>query len=139
MIRAAQQASWKGTSCMRHRQQQYNSWLVIGSAPRMALIWGYTCDSSDEWTTNEPEEVHLLRTTLEVAVVWVCLRHFQLPFSSPWLLATVTYTRVQIQEREQWADNNFEQFDEMRDAWLTIPCVYFEMIDLQEALWCWAS
>ena len=139
MIRAAQQASWKGTSCRRHRQQQYYSWLVIGSAPRMALIWATRATAPTSGRTNEPDEVHLLGTTLEVAVVWVCLRHFQLRFSSPWLLATVTYTRVQIQEREQWGDNNFEQFDEMRDAWLTIPCVYFEMIDVQKALWCWAS
>ena len=51
-----------------------------------------------------------------------------------------------IQEREQWADNCFEQVDEKRDAWLTIPFVrllrdgrraLFQAI-VQKALWCWA-
>ena len=32
-------------------------------------------------------------------------------------------TGVPIQEREQWADNYFEQVDEKQDAWLTIPFV----------------
>ena len=87
----------------------------------MALIWGHTNNSFDEFAIIEPEEVHLFRATLEVAAEWVYSRHFQLAFSSPWLLATVIDTRIPIQEREQWADICFEQVDEKRDAWLTIP------------------
>ena len=33
----------------------------------MALIWGYAYTSFYEWATNEPEDVHFFRTTLQVA------------------------------------------------------------------------
>ena len=74
------------------------------------------------------------------------MRHFQLAFSGPWLLATVIDTRTPIQKREQWADNCFEQVDEKRDAWLAIRFVRLFRDDrralfqqtVQKALWCWA-
>ena len=61
-------------------------------------------------------------------------------------MATVIDTRMPIQEREQWADTCFEQVDEKRDAWLSIPFVRFVPDDrravlqptVQIALWCWA-
>ena len=102
---------------------QYSSWLATGSAPCMALMWGHTYSSFDERATNGPEEIHLVRTTLVVAAGWVYLRHFQLAFNNPWLLANVLGTRMPIQEREQWADNCVEQVDERRDAWRAIPFV----------------
>ena len=78
---------------------QYQGWLATGSAPRMALIWGFAYSSFNERATNEPKYVHFSRTTLEVAG-WCYLRHFQLAFSNPWLVATVIDTRMLIQERE---------------------------------------
>ena len=61
-------------------------------------------------------------------------------------MATVIDTRMPIQEREQWADTCFEQVDEKRDAWLSIPFVRLFPDDrravlqptVQIALWCWA-
>ena len=102
---------------------QCYSWLVTGSALCTGLVWGCSSYCFDGLATNAPEEVHFFRKTLEVAVGWVYLRHFQHPFSNPWLLATVIGTRMPIQEREQWADNYVEQVDEKRNAWLTIPFV----------------
>ena len=124
-------ASWKGASCVRHRQHAllarlWNSsvpqLVATGSALRMALILCSTY-TLDEWTTNEPQSVRLFRTTIEVTSGWVCLVHSQLAFTNPWLLATVIDTRMPTQEPEQWADNCFEKVDEKRDAWLTIPFV----------------
>ena len=119
---------------------------MTGSAPRMALIWSYTNNSLDELTTKESEEVHSFRMTLEVAAVWVYWRYFQLAVSNPWLQATIVDTGMPIQEREQWADNYFEQVDEKRDAWLTIPFLRLFrdgrralfQATVQKALWCWA-
>ena len=50
-----------------------------------------------------------------------------------------------IQEREQWTDNNFEQVNEKRGAWLTFPIGRLIREDrlalfqptVKTALWCW--
>ena len=124
---------------------QYYNWLAAGVTPRMALIWGHAYRSFDEFAINEPEEAHLSRTIPEVAAKWAYSRHFQGAFSNLWLLTTVIGQKIPIQEREQWADIYFEQVDEKRDTWLTIPFARLLRGDLralfqptvQKALW-WA-
>ena len=60
-------------------------------------------------------------------------------------MISVYHRWMPIQEREQWADNFFEEVDEKRDAWLTIAFVRFFRDDRRalfnrrcRVLWCLA-
>ena len=70
MRTAKQQAGRVPSVCdtvnMCFELHQYLIWLATGSAPHMALIWGYTFTSFNEWATNEPEQVHMIRQLLRL-------------------------------------------------------------------------
>ena len=91
----------------------------------MALIWDYTHlqlrRAGDQRASRSPLVQNDVRRCSGVGY----LRHFQFTFSNPWLTATVIDRRMPIQNREHWADSKFVQVDEKRDAWLSIPLVFF--------------
>ena len=64
---------------MREANQQVGKILPFFNTVNVWLWFGAARNNSlDQWATNEPEEVHLFRTTLEASAEWVYLRHFQL-------------------------------------------------------------
>ena len=104
-------ASWKGTSCMRHRQHalfaRFLAWLAT-AAPRSDLGVG------DQRTRRKSI---FLTTALEVAAGSA--------------LSTVIDTMMPIQEREQWADDVANRSTTSRTLGFRFRlCVYFETIDV---------
>ena len=115
-------------------------WLAT-AAPRVGLLWGYTYNSFDEWErpTNQKKSI-FLTTALEVASVWVQLRHHQS------LTAVDRYRHDDADPRARAvAEDSCEHVDDKQDAWLVIPFVRLFRDDrrslneptLQKALWCW--